>query len=493
MLHKFKNISCLLTMSLALAGCNNSIFSGITPNDKVADDAETREIISTEKLRQKDPQALLGAREHPELTKNFGGVYKNSAIERQLALIVGKLVAQSQDPLRGYSVTILDSSSINAFALPGGYLYITRGVLALANDQSEVAAVLAHEMSHVVQGHGVQRAEKAKVSEIIGQVANEVLTNETAAKIAEAANELKLAKFSRHQEFEADASGIKLLASAGYDPMAAPRFLNAMTGFANYQSTFERNSNIEDFFASHPSNPARIEKAKAKANPYLNGQKYIVGRGAYLPAINGMAFGEYSETGFIRANQFIDKTNRFAFKTPTRFEMEYIDGVVTATGPNAIALRFDKTIVDEELILDNYIRSGWINGLEDSSVRPFSASGLRGLKAYAKAGGWHFAIRLLRDGKNVYRFIVAAPKNSDDLENAANRIAKSFQKLSSIEASKIKPLKLKTIRVKSSDSLASLANKMKGTKHRLALFRALNALSKGEAIKAGTLVKVVTN
>ena len=111
----------------------------------------------------------MGAREHPRIVASYGGEYKDAKTERLVARITGALTAVSENPNQSYRITILNSPAINAFALPGGYLYVTRGLLALANDASEVAAVLSHEMAHVTANHGIERQKKEEAEVIAGE------------------------------------------------------------------------------------------------------------------------------------------------------------------------------------------------------------------------------------------------------------------------------------------------------------------------------------
>ncbi len=135
-----------------------------------------------------------------------------------MARITGALTLVSENPSQSYRITILNSPAINAFALPGGYLYVTRGLLALATDASEVAAVLSHEMAHVTANHGIERQQREEAEVIASRVVAEVLSSEIAGKQALARSKLRLAAFSRNQELQADVIGVRMLGQAGYDP-----------------------------------------------------------------------------------------------------------------------------------------------------------------------------------------------------------------------------------------------------------------------------------
>ena len=111
--------------------------------------------VTVETVTRNDRLAELARGQHPRILATYGGEYSDPKLERMVAKVVGNLTAESDNPAQTYRITILNSPNVNAFALPGGYLYVTRGLLALANDASEVAAVLSHEMAHVTANHGI--------------------------------------------------------------------------------------------------------------------------------------------------------------------------------------------------------------------------------------------------------------------------------------------------------------------------------------------------
>ena len=173
---------------------------------------------------------VIGLREHPRIISAYGGVYEHRKTEVMLARMVSNLLAAAEQPNTQFTITILDSSEVNAFALPGGFIYVTRGILALANDMSELAAVIAHEIAHVTLRHARARSNRVRTSEIVDRVITGVLggvidASQTAERTAQS-----LAAFSQGQELEADREGIKIASRAGYDPHAAARFLTRWAG-----------------------------------------------------------------------------------------------------------------------------------------------------------------------------------------------------------------------------------------------------------------------
>ena len=359
---------------LALAGCQ------ILPTaEQIASTVSAEEKsglrLSFEALRAKDPQSKIGAEGHPKVLKANGGAYQSQKLEELLAVVVGRLVTHSNDPDRAYDITVLNSPAVNAFALPGGYLYVTRGLLALANDAAEVAAVLAHEMAHVEANHGVLRSRQAKVVDIADRVTSEVVTNPVVAQVAKASTERRLSTFSQKQELQADAVGIKLLGEAGFDPFAAARFLIAMDRFAKWRKSL--NNGDGDMTSSHPSTPKRIELARRHAR--LVGPPGIGdnNRARFLEGIDGLVFGDADKQGIIRGNRFSHLKLGVTFTVPEPFILGNRQDAVLASGPGEMAMRFDAENKTFNLPTPlAYLKSGWVNGLLPETVQSMRINGL---------------------------------------------------------------------------------------------------------------------
>ena len=197
-----------------------------------------------------------------QLAQLFGGEYHDPKAERHLNAILAKLAAVSDDPGVVYHVVILNSPIINAFALPSGDLFVTRGLLALANDSSEVAAVMAHEIAHVTARHAAQRAELEKNNALISRAASVIQSRERGEEV-KAYGQLTIAAFSRQQELDADRMGIKTIAAAGYDPYAASRFLVSLGRSLALRASLmgqKTGDELPDLMSTHPSTPERVSK-----------------------------------------------------------------------------------------------------------------------------------------------------------------------------------------------------------------------------------------
>src|SRR6185503_660673 len=176
----------------------------------------------------KPSEAQPALREHNRILAAYGGAYQDMRLEGLITQTVDRLVAASERPSLKYKATILNSGAVNAFALPNGQLYVTRGLLALASDTSELSSVLSHEMAHVLSKHAAMREDQARQAAIVTRVVTDMSTDPDLTALALAKTKLTMASFSRNQEFEADGIGVGISAKAHFDPYGAARFLAAM-------------------------------------------------------------------------------------------------------------------------------------------------------------------------------------------------------------------------------------------------------------------------
>lgn len=478
----------MLAVLLALTGCQTLGVDVYQPNVQPSNSPQT-----AAKAGATDPRTRIGANEHPRILASYGGEFRDERTERLVARIVGALTLVSENPQQAYRITVLNSPAVNAFALPGGYLYVTRGLLALANDASEVAAVLSHEMAHVTANHGLERQRREQEVELAGQVAEELFSNSLAGRQVIARGKLSLAAFSRNQELQADVIGVRMLGEAGYDPYAAARFLDSMNANQRFGAVDPGADSSLDFLASHPNAPQRVELAKSHARAF--GQQGVGDRGRdfYLDGIDGLLFGDSPNEGFVRGTEFLHPVLGVRFSVPDGFKIDNKADAVLATGPRDLAIRFDGVTDDGRQSLATYISSGWVTGLDQASIRETRINGLPAAIARASADRWDFDITVIRLKDRIYRFLTAAPRGSGDLEATAAVVRSGFRQLSPREAAALQPLRIRIVTVQSGDTVASLSARMRGVERKVELFRLLNAIPPGSVPSPGQRVKIVTD
>ena len=480
--------STALLLPLTIAGCQNFTDFGLETGIRPSDSPIIAQNVRSGRL------ARVGEAQHPKILATYGGEYSNPKLERMVAGIVGKLVTVSDNPGQVYQITILDSPNVNAFALPGGYLYLTRGLLALASDSAELAAVIAHEMAHVTANHGVLRQQKEAEVELASRVVSDVLSDKDAGRRALVRGRLRLAQFSRNQELQADAIGIAAIGEAGFDPFAAADFQETMAAYTDLRTAAGYGDAGLDFLATHPSTPQRIDLAISHARkfgPRGNGSR---DRDIYLAGIDGMLYGDSAEEGYVRDQVYSHVGLGISFTFPEGFDIDNrAEAVLGARAADSAAIRFDGVDVPVRQSLGDYIASGWVEGLDTTSIRAVTVNGLTGATARATADQWDFDITVLRAGKAVYRILTAMPNGATTLDGLAADVRNSFRLLSTAERQALRPLHLRIVTAKTRDTARSLAARMKGVSRKLQTFQVLNDMKPGHEVVPGEKYKLVSD
>jgi predicted Zn-dependent protease len=432
-------------------------------------------------------------REHARILASYGGEYDNARAQAMITKTVDRLVAASERPDLKYQITILNSPAINAFALPNGRLYITRGLVALANDKAELASVLSHEMGHVIAQHAAIREEQARQVAIISHVVNDVLSDPQVGALALAKSKLTLAAFSRAQEFEADGIGVGISARAGFDPYGASRFLTDMQRNADLKAAAGgADPRALDFLSSHPATPDRVKNALSHARQFTAPGGGERDRGEYLGVLDGMVYGEDPSEGFARGRHFLHPKLGFTFVAPPSFSLDNTaQAVLGLKEGGGEAMRLDVVSVAAEQSLPDYLKSGWMENVDPTSVEEFAVNGFSAATATAGGGNWSFRLYAVRFGSEVYRFIFAAKARTAEVDRTFRESIMTFRRMTLKESEQVKPSHLKIVAVGANDTVEKLAHRMATPDRALERFRTLNGLGPHDHVKPGDKVKIV--
>ncbi|MGO4707040.1 M48 family metalloprotease [Microvirga sp. 2MCAF38] len=429
-------------------------------------------------------------RDHAKLVAAFGGEVRAPSAHQLLNDIITRLVQASDRPSETFQVTILNSPVVNAFALPSGRIYVTRGLLALANDTSEIAAVLSHEIAHVTLRHASQRNELQARSSLITRVTENVLNNAAEAAVVRDQSRMTLASFSRSQELEADQAGVKVLARAGFDPFGAPRLLTALGRSANSSDTGRTSGG--DIGSSHPATSERISQAvqaARRANAPGIGE---ADRARYLATIDGLAYGDDPVDGVVRGRTFIHARLGVAFVAPVGFTLENTSqAVLGASADGGRRLLFDAAETPNGQSLEEVLRSTWKDTIEPGSMETSTINGLPVATALSRGKEWHFRLSAVRIGTTTYRLIVAAKVGSGDLDGMFRQMLASVRHVQPDEARSVQPLHLKIVTAQNGETSETLAARMPASERPLERFILLNGLDRSGPLKAGESYKIV--
>jgi predicted Zn-dependent protease len=467
--------------------------------------------------KKKDPNALpapqamtqgdrsQGAQAHPQLLEEFGGAYTGSQaayvtrVGQKIAVHSGLSNSQGD-----FTITLLNSPVNNAFAIPGGYLYVTRQLMGLMNNEAELASVLGHEVGHVAARHSKKRQSRATMGglgTVLATVLGAAVGGETGAKLgqqlgSEIATRAVLG-FSRAQEYQADDLGVSYLAKAGYDSMAASTMLAALASQTALDGRMQGQpeKSVPAWASTHPDPASRVLRASQKANAF-GGVGREQGREAFLAAVDGMMYDDDPKQGVVDGVNFRHPDLRLAFAAPTGFGMSNGSQAVVVSGSGGQA-QFSGGKYDGNL--SSYVGSvfkavGGQTQLAYGDVRTTEINGIRAAWSTANAntqsGAVVVTVYAYEFGPSTaYHFVSISAQNA---ANPFDGMFRSMRRLSDSEAASIKPRKIDVVTVKGGDTVASLAARMAYPDYREDRFRVLNALGANGTVRAGQKVKIVT-
>jgi len=443
-----------------------------------------------------------GAKAHPELLQQFGGAYRGP----QAAYVekVGKRIALQSglsNSERDFTVTLLDSPVNNAFAIPGGYVYVTRQLLALMNDEAELASVLGHEIGHVAARHSNKRNSTSTLGSILAAGVGVLTGSSELGQIAGYGAQLYTLRFSRTQEYAADDLGIRYLKGAGYDPYAAADMLTKLNAMAvvDAQLAGKDANAVPSWASTHPNTADRVARARKQAQAVSAGQgKGIRNREAFLAAIDGVRYDDDPRQGIIDGQNFKHPELKLAFTAPQGYAIANSPTAVSVSGSGGQAQFQGGKIGGEGL--DGYVDKvfqalgGGKTRVEHGDIRSTTVNGIDASYAVARANSQSgpvdvtvFAYRFAPD--IAYHFVTITAQGSG--LGAFVPLVDSFRRIGESESASVKPRRIQVVEVKSGDTLTSLANRMAYSSYRMERFLALNGLTAETRLRPGDKVKLV--
>jgi predicted Zn-dependent protease len=399
-----------------------------------------------------------------------------------------------------YTFTILDDDEINAFALPGGYVYVTRGTLNFANSEAELAAILGHEIGHIDAFHFGHGGGHDMMKTLLAVLLMHSSKNPAEIAIAQklAVGSAQSTAYSQQQEYDADALGIHYMALAGYDPQAAVAAMRTEDAKAKLDDNgMKGNPVAHDLMAmdqSHPDTPEREIRAAAEAKAAMpaSGADAKIDRDDYLAAIDGMAFGADPVDGTLEGHRLVNATFGFSFDVPEDFDLWPGHSNVFGFGRDAM-LVLEATDNYAGQSLATYVQSSMMPKMYVNDVRPLEIDGYRGATGTVNSGAFMFRLAAIHDrGHQLYRLLYAAPSATfERLDAGFIASLKSFHPLQGAEANPKPSLHLKIVTVAPGDTVQTLSARMALKDQKTEWFRVLNELGPDDAVKAGDRVKVV--
>jgi predicted Zn-dependent protease len=439
----------------------------------------------------------VGRLQHPRMLATFGGAYEDRALDQYVGELTVRLMERSGAPNAVRSVTVLNSPSVNAFALPGGYIYVTRGLLALASDEAELATVIAHEIGHVEARHPAKRIAHLARAEALDRPSGRIIGGEQADFITSLGSKAYVAHYSRTQELEADKLGILAASKSGYDPRAALTFLEAMERDQAFQTALLRKNKSHasegDYMTAHPPTPARVEAARHVVGTINTGG--LRRRSEYLSHLDGVIYGDTPQNGVVRERRFFHPLLGFTFTFPEEYVIHTRPSAIVAIGEGNKLILFDGIEIDATNSLEAFVEHDWAPTLAIKTLDRMWIDGLEVVSAYVPLVHRDVRLIAIRFNKTkIYRFIVIdAPSTLATFDGEVALLANSFRRLSADEVLAVKPLRIKIRTVRDGDTVESLASTMPFATDRGRRFRILNNLDKNSRIFPGQSVKLIAD
>jgi predicted Zn-dependent protease len=486
MLQSFKPV-----VSLVLAFITAGFVAGCSTNPATGENQFAA-------LMSPSQESSVGTEENQNILREYGGIIKDQALENYVSGIGQRLVKNTERPEVQYKFVVLDSPVVNAFALPGGYVYTTRGVVALANSEAQLAAVIAHEIGHVTARHAAERYSHGVMTSLGASVVGAAVGSNTAAQVANLGSNLYISSYSRKQESQADELGIRYLYKAGYDPKAMAEFLTNLARSSKLEAEQGGNKNAGfSYFSTHPQTDDRATQAQALAATYPANAK-DVGRDAYLHAIDGMLYGDSNDQGFVRGSTFWHPQMGFTFTAPEGFVIiNTPQQVIVRSNTGSVIAIFDAAADPKGEDPMTYMTNIWMQGeklMNTNNIaingKPAAVGQFEGVINKRNATVHLTVVQWSRD--KVYRFQTATPPNADAATlDAVKRLTTSLRPISEKEMQAIRPYHVRLVTAKAGDSVASLSARSVLDKYQEQTFRALNGLSETEDAVAGQSYKII--
>jgi predicted Zn-dependent protease len=340
---RLKFVSAALALAL-LAACGTAVVNPVSGETEMSAMSEEQEVAE-------------GAKAHQQVLKEYS-VYDNKPVQDYVNALGQRLAAQSHRAHLQWHFTVLDSPEINAFALPGGYVYVTRGIMAYMESEADLAGVMGHEIGHVTARHGAQRAtsqQHAGLGVFAANILGAVLESQGYSGAGQLAGQVSqtvaagyIASYGREQELQADGLGAEYLARNHYDPQNMVEVITVLKNqerFAADQAKAEGKPAPTGggWLASHPSNDQRLLQIKDRAAQYGKSAQYVEdGHERYLKLVQGMAFGESADQGLVRGRNFYHDALGIALTAPVGWRMQNSAeqlALLNATGDAALILK----------------------------------------------------------------------------------------------------------------------------------------------------------
>ncbi len=454
-------------------------------------------------------ETQAGAESHPKLVRHFGGAYDDEDLAEYVSIIGDRLVSNSDRPREKWNFTILNSAKVNAYSLPGGYVYVTRGMLAAVNSEAELAGILAQEISSVILGnHGSNTTLEAILPGTVTQSPSvnlgELTGLEPVSNIRRPGGDDAT---RRSEEYEATLMSVRILVRAGYDANALGTVLENLLitrAFAERMQAQDHEPNVVTYFDTHRITAGRVDAAirEARKAGVRVEDSWATGVESYMQAVDGLIYGDSPDRGFVEEGEYLNPDHAYGMSLPENFKVQTGPTGIRAEGVGGALLvieradgiggRLDSHIRDTWApALSRSVRAGYIYDLQTTQINGMPAASA--FLPYDDAEGPKVA-QLVVVRKGNQHFLISAMAAAEDIETSIrmSEAIETFRAIDLAEAIDLRPYRLMVYRVARGDSVNLLSAAMSMRHGAEDRFRAMNAYGKGRVPLVGDWVKIVS-
>ncbi|MBN2206778.1 MAG: M48 family metalloprotease [Candidatus Aminicenantes bacterium] len=446
-------------------------------------------------LISEQQELQLGAESDAQIRGQYG-IYQDAALESYITKLGRALVPHSHRPQLPYHFAVIDDPVVNAFAAPGGYVYLTRGILAMAGSEAEIVSVLGHELGHINARHSVRRMSQAVLTQI-GLGLGSILSEDFAkvSGLAGVGAQLLFLKYSRDDERQADALGVQYARSAGYNPAGMVAFFESLERLGDLSGK----GSLPGFLSTHPLTKERIQTTKAMLTADDAGR--FENRDLYLKAVDNIVYGDDPRQGYVEANAFYHPDMAFTFSFPAGWKLQNTAAQVVLTSPQedcAFWLQAEKSAED----LSAYARKK-LAGIEGGTLLQDQSFKINGLASYhqtidvtgqgqQQTEATRARLSYIRKADFIYTCGAAAALSTFSRRDPEfSRIVKSFETLRDRTKLDRRPKRLKIMKGDGRRTLEAIFQAEGVAKDLWPTLAVMNALPLNQTPAAGRPVKVV--
>jgi predicted Zn-dependent protease len=482
----------------ALTACTTAIVLALTAGCATNPVTGKREFS----LMSEAQEIQIGQEQDAQIRKEMG-VYAERELQQYVSDIGLRLARLSERPTLPWKFTVVDAAAINAFALPGGFIYLTRGILPFLDNEAQLAGVVGHEIGHVTARHSAQQYSRATGAQL-GLILGSILVPQTRpfAGLGQTGLGVLMLKYGRDDEVQADGLGVKYATAAGWDPAGIPQML-ATLGRIEEASD---NKGVPNWLSTHPAAEDRIQKVQSAVEAAKAGDRtaegassrFVTNRDAFLERLDGIIFGDNPEQGVVRGRSFLHAGLRFALEFPQGWDVNNGPTQVVAKDPQANAFLVMQLVQQPagRTVQDVAVRSMQGAGFE---IVDGARTTINGLDAFV--GTYRGVLQDLGPvaaraahvvhGDNVFLVAGLAPQQIFQREEPGfSRTIASFRPLTRAEAENIRPNRIDFYTARQGDTWQAIAERSGGIVKPSTL-AIMNGHTVGDQPRPGERLKIV--